>query len=207
MTHPFVISDTHFWHDNIIKYCKRPFANSDEMNRAMIINWNGVVPVSGEVIHAGDFALGGDPEKALRILCELNGHIILIKGNHDFFHKKERNFWPHYQKFAQEQPEKLTIFDDPIIWKHWKTRGGEPTFDEVFISHYPTDIVPKNVPYHIHGHIHNNEIAYNPCKFNVSVEVIGYTPMPLDDIINIFEDRSNATYCRNASGNQRQGTV
>lgn len=43
----FFTSDTHFNHTNIIQYCQRPFKSTDEMNEAMIDNWNSVV---GETI-------------------------------------------------------------------------------------------------------------------------------------------------------------
>lgn len=39
----FLISDTHFDHENIIKYCSRPFKSKDEMNKTIIDNWNSVV--------------------------------------------------------------------------------------------------------------------------------------------------------------------
>lgn len=32
----FVIADTHFGHENIIKYESRPFKNTEEMNQALI---------------------------------------------------------------------------------------------------------------------------------------------------------------------------
>ena len=54
----FFISDTHFGHTNIIKYCNRPFNNTDEMDTALIKNWNAKVPKDGIVYHLGDFAWG-----------------------------------------------------------------------------------------------------------------------------------------------------
>ena len=39
----FFTSDTHFNHVNIIRYCHRPFKDVDEMNEAMIANWDNTV--------------------------------------------------------------------------------------------------------------------------------------------------------------------
>ena len=84
----FVISDTHFYHTNIIKYCNRPFTNIEEMNAQLIKNWNNVVNPADIVIHCGDFAFTpANKEAAIQrltgIIKQLSGHIILIKGNHD----------------------------------------------------------------------------------------------------------------------------
>ena len=39
----YFTSDTHFYHSNIIGFCKRPFKNVEDMNETLIENWNRVV--------------------------------------------------------------------------------------------------------------------------------------------------------------------
>jgi calcineurin-like phosphoesterase family protein len=79
----FFTSDTHFNHANVIKYCVRPFASIEEMNRVMIERWNAVVGPEDTVYHLGDFAMG-KPSEWPAFLRQLNGaKKILIRGNHD----------------------------------------------------------------------------------------------------------------------------
>ena len=78
----FFTSDTHFGHRNIIKYCQRPFSCIEEMDDALIANWNRVVGKDDIIFHLGDFAMGGSAEWS-RLLQKLNGKIYLILGNHD----------------------------------------------------------------------------------------------------------------------------
>lgn len=78
----FFTSDTHFFHRNIIKYCQRPFASPEEMNRAIISIWNRQVQKGERVYHLGDVSFGGLAE-TYRVLAELNGEICLLRGNHD----------------------------------------------------------------------------------------------------------------------------
>lgn len=51
-------SDTHFGHENIIRFCNRPFRNAEEMNAELIRRWRETVPKDGIVFHLGDFAHG-----------------------------------------------------------------------------------------------------------------------------------------------------
>ena len=78
----FFTSDTHFGHRNIIKYCERPFSCIEEMDDALIANWNRVVGKDDIIFHLGDFAMAGSAEWS-RLLQKLNGKIYLILGNHD----------------------------------------------------------------------------------------------------------------------------
>lgn len=76
-------SDTHYGHRNIIKYCNRPFANVDEMNEAMISNWNSVVGVNDHVYHIGDVTFEKDKAKGAAMLSRLRGKKFIVWGNHD----------------------------------------------------------------------------------------------------------------------------
>lgn len=75
-------SDTHWGHTNIIKYSNRPFDSVEDMNEALIANWNAVVKYDDTVYHLGDFAfLPYDNLK--RTARRLNGTKHFIYGNHD----------------------------------------------------------------------------------------------------------------------------
>lgn len=78
----FFTADTHFGHQNILKYqaATRPFRDLNHMHEALIANWNAVVRPADTVYHLGDFGFG--PAAALA-RKRLNGTIRLILGNHD----------------------------------------------------------------------------------------------------------------------------
>ena len=78
----FFTSDTHFGHGNVIKLSSRPFVNLEEMDEAIIANWNACVRQSDTVWHLGDFtwAKGDEAEAYLK---RLNGKVNLVWGNHD----------------------------------------------------------------------------------------------------------------------------
>jgi calcineurin-like phosphoesterase family protein len=82
MSETFFTADHHFGHRNIIRYCGRPFADVEEMDRAMVESWNAAVRPGDAVFHLGDFALGS-AESIAELLATLNGYKLLVLGNHD----------------------------------------------------------------------------------------------------------------------------
>ena len=72
----FFTADTHFGSMRHLELSKRPFDSVEEMDDAIVDNWNAKVPEDGLVIHQGDF---GD----LGVLDRLNGNILLLPGNYD----------------------------------------------------------------------------------------------------------------------------
>ena len=128
MTKIWIISDTHFFHGNIIKYCNRPFYSYQEMNEYMINSWNSIVSKDDIIIHLGDFAFRN---KAKEIREKLNGTIFLIRGNHDLNVSESDGF--------------ILIEGRLIIGKY-------------ILTHHPLlkEEIPERFT-NIHGHIHNKK--------------------------------------------------
>lgn len=87
----YYISDTHFFHENAIKFDSRPFSSVEEMNTKIKSQWNWRVNPADTVYFLGDFSFGRNPE-TIELLQSLNGHKILIKGNHDSKYLKDIQF-------------------------------------------------------------------------------------------------------------------
>lgn len=86
-TRKFYTSDTHFGHQLMLSpdACGRPWATTDEMDEALIRNWNAVVGHDDVVFHLGDFAfqLHDRAERVRGIFHRLNGRKRFVIGNHD----------------------------------------------------------------------------------------------------------------------------
>jgi len=76
-------SDPHLFHENIIEYEKRPFANVDEMHEALIERYNEVIGPEDTVLWLGDAALKGSVGMVSQVIEAMHGVKLLIRGNHD----------------------------------------------------------------------------------------------------------------------------
>lgn len=164
-TKTWFTSDTHFFHSNIINYCKRPFVNAEEMNEYIIKQWNSVVEPQDEVYHLGDFAFG-TKEEITKIVSQLNGRIYLVKGNHD---RKTNSFYRDCG-FAE-------VYDKPIV------------LNEFFIcSHKPLLFITGQATLHLYGHVHNSDMfeTYADRSCCVCVERHNYTPISLDELKELY---------------------
>ena len=177
----FFTSDTHFGHKNIIKYCNRPFSDVDEMNKALIDNWNKVVSEGDIVFHLGDFAFGGFPLWE-SIRSRLNGSIYLIRGNHDF-------------KQNLQNKERLERMFEKVVPQMQISIGGQT----IILNHYPFLCYHgsyDNSVWNLHGHVHSGLkcsgkdierlIHRFPGQYDVGVDNNNYYPISWKQILNII---------------------
>ncbi len=195
MAEIWLTSDWHLKHENIIKFCNRPFKNAKEMDEAVLTWHNELVKPSDHVYNLGDVTLErgsrGKWEPVKKYIQQFHGHKRLLLGNHDHFH----------HEFYGEVFEK--------IFGTW--RGIE----NLLFSHIP--IHPNSMGSaraNIHGHIHDHAspepVTYIPystiwnkdtprtrARFqpyvNVCLEWTDYRPITLDEV-NARVSRKIASY-------------
>lgn len=161
----FFTADPHFFHEGILKNCQRPFKNAQEMNEALIRNWNAVVPKNGQVFVLGDmFWKQGDLEKCVKVMDRLNGKKWLIAGNHDGFGRED------YLEMG---------FEDARDYLELSVNK-----QHVICSHYP--MLEWNGFYHgswhLHGHVHGRGSHFSFRVMDVGVDANNYFPVSWHEI-------------------------
>lgn len=163
----WLISDTHFGHDNIIRFAQRP--KTHEV--IMLSNWIERVGEQDQILHLGDVVMRkrGPTKRWLKIISRMPGEKYLIVGNHDL------------TEFDLYEEAGFTIIE-PFI------RNG------VVFSHRPASLEfpPPEGDWHtnIHGHTHTNIISVEhdghlfagKAYINVCVEHTALAPVQLGTV-------------------------
>lgn len=180
MPKKFYISDWHYGHTNVIAFDNRPFKTVDEMNSALVNNWNSFVSKSDMVFVLGDMFWGNATEAAA-ILRDMNGQKFLIQGNHDRINEVFR------KSFVAVEPY-MEVDDNN---RH------------VVLSHYPIPFYKNQHSgwYHLYGHVHNSyewhmtehmktlvedlrQEKYPMYNVGAMIPYMNYTPRTLDEVIS-----------------------
>ena len=173
----YFTADHHFGHANIIKHSSRPFASVEEMDAALMANWNAVVKPQDTVYIMGDLFFR-NTVSAEDYLRRLNGKKHLIIGNHDRDWMKKTNlpqFFESVENMAEinDGAHRITLCHYPMMtWNH----------------------IAKGA-YMIHGHIHNNTdadyfalIRNMPNILNAGVDINRYYPVNFDALLRNNEE-------------------
>lgn len=166
MARIFVISDTHFGHENMYGFTytcggterrvRHEFAGSADADAEMIKRWNATVEPEDHVYHLGDVAFGSS---GLAVVKYLTGHKRLVLGNHD--------------------KDKITNY---LAAGFQKVSAYHYGFKGFMLSHIPLHPMSiKSGWLNVHGHMHQRP-PYSDQYRNVSVERINYTPVLLESL-------------------------
>lgn len=172
-------ADPHFGHANIIKLCDRPFADLNEMHAAITERWNGVVKPADTVWVLGDVALS---IKNLVPVARLNGHKILVAGNHD-------SCWAGHKRWRRELVRYIDagfaeIHEEGIVREH-RLGGTGPLVD---LAHLPYAGDSHETDRYAHrrpddcgrpllcGHVHN-AWKNRGNQLNVGMDVWNFQPV------------------------------
>ncbi len=166
----YYTGDLHLGHANVLRLCGRPFQTVEEMDGALIANWNCRVNAGDSVYILGDLALRAEPLEAH--LRRMNGKKHLIVGNHDrrWLRRPELR-----GRFESVQPM-LFLVD-----------GGR----KCVLCHYPMMAWPhQRRSYMVFGHIHNDTsvefwplIRRSPLMLNTGVDINGFMPVTLEELL------------------------
>lgn len=157
----YVISDTHFNHEMLVRERLRPFKTIEEMNESIIAKWNKIVKPDDTIYHLGDVVLNQKRKFDEEILPRLNGNIIFIRGNHD--------------------PINISCVKSIIL------EFGGKTFE---LIHNPNEAT-FTTDYIIHGHIHKPGGVYHHRLYNCNVEFTKYQPKLINEILGELSQRSD----------------
>ena len=179
----WLTSDLHLCHDREFIWGPRGFKSVEEMDAAIVANWNRVVSPADIVFVLGDFMLNDD-EKGMNYLRELKGMIIPVRGNHDSDKR-----WESYMKSYNVEPRDG---DDLVVYLKY----GGLTF---YLSHYPTicDNFNEGKPLSrkivcLCGHTHCQDRWSDIGKgliYHVEQDAHNCTPVALDEIIKEIKAR------------------
>lgn len=181
----FFTSDQHFNHGNIISFCNRPYSDIQEMNNALIENWNRVVPQDAVVFSIGDLTFSMDKFSIKNIFSKLNGSMFyFLPGNHD------------KSKFFVNLPDNFKIVSDIV---HLTITTNEVYYGQYVLSHYPLYTfqgIDRNV-INLHGHIHSGKNSHagfdtkfkSNFHYDIGVDNNNYAPVSLKTINDIINSR------------------
>lgn len=181
-------SDTHFGHQNILKFCPntRRGANADEMTQLMIAAWQSRVHQNDHIYLLGDVFFC-NAEKAMRILDQLPGQKHLILGNHDQVIKSNSSL---RNKFVSVREYHETVF------------AGYKTV----LFHYPIYEWNRmhHGSFHFYGHVHGNcTVPGRAIDVGIDGELSTglMCPYTLEEIVERIKNREIRTHHGNSMGN------
>lgn len=192
----WMTSDLHISHERISELAGRPFDNINDMNEAIVSNWNETVAPEDTVYILGDLCLG-KMDDSLPIAGELQGYKILIPGNHDrvspmYSHKKGYDRWA--ARYRNEAGI-CEILDPQVridIGHHRKVLvshfpySGDSRKEDRFVDYRPVD----TGEFLVQGHVHEKWLQKGR-QINVGLDAWGGRIVSEDQLAELIDAGPN----------------
>jgi len=180
-------SDLHFGHANIIEYCKRPFANVEEMDETLFKNLLETVPAGDTLWVLGDVAMKNKAfaETVAKRLAQMPFKIKIIAGNHDKGKTKIYADNGLLEHDGGRHDYNLSLFRDNHIHNqlvsmgHHPLVGGAPEPKLYLCGH-----VHEKWQFESFGSVDKDLNATFNINCNVGVDVWDMKPVHLDTIMD-----------------------
>lgn len=214
MPETWFAGDHHFGHVRINELAQRPFGSIEEADEIMIERHNERVEPKDHVWLVGDVCLG-PIEESLAKLARLNGHLVLLSGNHD------RTFAGYNGKgYPDKSVEWTSRYRDAVpnlrgvvtgrgfarskipitipiglglspvqVW-HFP-RHGDPIEGDRYDEWRPPRPKADALPWLIHGHTHS-PVPFEPDKrqIHVGVDAWDFRPVHLEEVQGLIRSAS-----------------
>lgn len=167
MVEIWLISDTHFFHENILNF-DNPlgFRSLKERHEFMLDKWNSTVKRGDKVYHLGDVFMGpSEHQDRISLWHKLNGSKRLIVGNHDKV------------KYLSNNP----FFANIMLWKRFDEHDLVLTHAPLHPSTLEEERWREREVLNVHGHTHSLGSPEGP-YFSVCVEMTNYTPINIEEV-------------------------
>lgn len=192
----FFTSDLHFGHARICEFSGRPFDSVEEMDEALILNWNTVVTHVDDIVWVlGDYALG-DRARGLGYLSRLNGRKMLVSGNHDKCWVGSSSGHKYIREYMDAGFEVVTPFARLKLPPARYDLPGR----QVLLSHFPYDADHTNDTRHsqfrlrdegewlVHGHVHQSyTVKARGVNVGVDAPWANYAPVSAQQVASLID--------------------
>jgi len=182
----YYTSDPHFSHARILELCNRPFGSVEEMNEALIYNYNTTIRSRDRLIFMGDVALGKIAD-SLPLINRIKGYKVLVPGNHDRIwpskemDKYRERFMPEYKKVFDEVWPQICyghVKNIPVMFSHLPYTGDSHSAEDRYQEFRPSD--EEGLPL-ICGHVHE-KWKVSGRQVNCGVDVWDFKPVHEDQL-------------------------
>lgn len=164
----YFTSDWHVGHENIIKFCNRPFESLEEMHEVLVTNYNSVVTYKDDVWFLGDLVLRATDAQS-KLFGRLKGHKHVVWGNHDRSHRRvlSKYFETNWEyKELKYDKRRFILMHYPIHSWNGRNKGS----------------------IHLHGHTHGTlPFDKRLRRMDVGVDVHNFHPVSYEEICKITD--------------------